>query len=222
VIEKTLRKSLWLVVALTVLCSAVWPKVPARELQPVTVSVHNDAGIPFGILLHIESEASRVFRHSGIELRWLNCPLPPTVPQNAAECATADFPRHLQLRIVKRSLNLNEFTMGISYFSDDGTGCYADLFYERAKLIYESSHVSVATILGHAAAHELGHLLLGTGSHAPTGIMCAHWQPAELASASKGALFFSTAESLEMRDKLAARRTHAKDASHIATARLGD
>jgi len=94
--------------------------------------------------------------------------------------------------------------MGIAYLSADGTGCYADLFYDRASLVHEISHISMATILGHGIAHELGHLLLGTNSHAPAGIMRARWQPADLASASQGHLLFSTLESQEMRNKLSA------------------
>ena len=202
--QKTLRKSLWLGVALTLLCPTVWSKVPVIQEPPVTVSVHNDAGIPLAVLLQAESEASRLFRQSGLELRWLNCSPPQLFKQNPSECATADFPRHLQLRIARHSLNLNEFAMGISYVSADGTGCYADLFYDRASLVHEISHISMATILGHGIAHELGHLLLGTNSHAPAGIMRARWQPADLASASQGHLLFSTLESQEMRNKLSA------------------
>ena len=204
--QKTLRKSLWSLAVLTVLCSSAWPKVPAMKELYVTVSVHNDAGVPPAVLLQAESEATRIFRQSGLELRWLNCSLPQAVPENPIECATADFPRHLQLRIARRSLNLNEFAMGVSYLSADGTGCYANLFYDRARLIHESnpSQVSAATILGHGIAHELGHLLLGTNSHSPVGIMRARWQPADLASASKGSLLFSILESQEMRSKLSA------------------
>jgi hypothetical protein len=125
---------------------------------------------------------------------------------------TADFPRHLQLRIASHALDLNQFTMGISYLSADGTGCYADLFYHHAQLIHESSHVSVATILGHGLAHEIGHLLLGNNSHAPAGIMRARWQPADLTSASQGRLLFSPLESQQMRNKLLAWHTRAQDA----------
>jgi hypothetical protein len=201
-IQKTMRTSLWLVFVLALPNSIIWSKVPDGAESQVTISVHNDARIPFAILLQAESEASRIFRQSGLEVRWLNCSLLSPVPENPVECATVDFPRHLQLRIAKHSLNLNEFTMGISYLSADGTGCYADLFYQRAGQIHETSHVNVATILGHAVAHEIGHLLLGTNSHAPTGLMRARWQPSDLASASKGTLLFSPLEAQEMRNKL--------------------
>ena len=224
--HKTLRKSLWLEIALTtpltLLSPAVWSKVPAANSAPVTVSIHNDAGISSGILLEAETEASRVFRHAGLEIRWLNCPLPAAGPVDPAQCEAADFPLHLQLRIAKHSLNLNEFTMGVSYLSAGGIGCYADLFYDRAQHLHEISGASLASILGHAIAHELGHLLLGTNSHSPAGIMRARWQPTDLASASKGALLFSTLESRAMKNKLDTWQTQASDTSHLATARPGD
>jgi hypothetical protein len=222
VLHKTLRKSFWLVLALILLWSSAWSRVAAANSWPVTVSIHNDAAIPSGVLLQAEAEASRVFQHAGLEIRWLNCPLPAAGPVDPAQCEAADFPLHLQLRIAKHSLNLNEFTMGVSYLSADGTGCYADLFYNRAERLHEISRVSLATILGHAIAHELGHLLLGTNSHSLVGIMRARWQPTDLASASKGALLFSTIESRAMKNKLQTWQTQAKDTPHLAAARLGD
>ena len=219
--HKTLRKSFWLVLALVLLWSSAWSRLAANS-SPVTVSIHNDAGIPSRILLQAETEASRVFQHASLEIRWLNCPLPAAGPVDPAQCEAADFPLHLQLRIAKHSLNLNEFTMGVSYLSADGTGCYADLFYDRAERLHEISGVSRASILGHAIAHELGHLLLGTNSHSPAGIMRARWQPTDLASASKGALLFSTVESQAMKNKLDSRHTQARDTSNLAAARLDD
>ena len=219
--EKMLRRSFWLVVALTLFSCRVSSRVPAGEELQVTISVHNDAGILPGILLSAESEASRVFRQSGIEVHWLNCPLPPEGPEAPSQCEVADFPAHLQLRIAKRSRNLNGLTLGISYLSADGSGCYADLFYRRVEEMHESSHVSLASILGHGVAHEIGHLLLGTNSHAETGIMRARWQRWELASVSKGTLFFSSTQSQEMRNKLATCRTRGRNNPQIAAARLG-
>ena len=220
--HKTLRKSFWLVPALVLLWSTAWSTIAAANRSPVTVSIHNDAGIPSGIVLEAEAEASRIFRHAGLEIRWLNCPLPAAGPVDPAQCAVADFPLHLQLRIAKRSLNLNEFTMGVSYLSADGIGCYADLFYDRAEHLHEVNGVGLASILGHAIAHELGHLLLGNNSHSPAGIMRARWQPADLASAGKGALLFSTIESRAMKNRLDTWHTQASDSSHLAPARPGD
>ncbi|MGB2900609.1 MAG: hypothetical protein WBB89_15190 [Candidatus Acidiferrum sp.] len=221
-IDKTPRKWLSLVFALALPSSAAWSKEIAVAEMLVTISVHNDAGISAGTLRGAEMEASRVFRQSGIEAKWLNCPLPADGPEDPAQCRMADFPEHLQLRIARRSRNLSEITFGISYLSADGSGCYANLFYERIEEMQERSRVNLASLLGDVAAHEIGHLLLGTNSHAANGIMRARWESEELGSISMGTLFFSDVESRQMRSKLATWQAKRKDDSRVASARLGD
>lgn len=221
-VDKTLGKWLWLVVVLVLASPAAASKeIAAAEMQ-VTISVHNDAGISAGTLRGAEMEASRVFRQSGIEAKWLNCPLPADGPEDPAQCRTAEFPAYLQLRIARRSRNLSEITFGISYLSADGSGCYANLFYERIEEMHERSRVNLGSLLGDVAAHEIGHLLLGTSSHAANGIMRARWESEELGSVGTGMLFFSEAESRQMRSKLATWRTKRKDDFRVAVARLGD
>src|SRR6267142_710198 len=222
VMYKTLRKWLSLVFALALPSSAAWSTQTAVSEMRVTISVHNDAGISAGTLRGAEVEASRVFRQSGIEAKWLYCPLPADGPKDPAQCRTAEFPAHLQLRIARRSLNLGKITLGISYLSADGSGCCADLFYQRVEEMHERSRVNLASLLGDVAAHEIGHLLLGTNSHAASGIMRARWQSEELGSVGMGTLFFSDAESRQMRSKLATWQAKRKDDSRAASARLGD
>jgi len=222
VIDKTPGKWLWLVVVLVLASPAAWSKEIAVTEMQVTISVHNDAGISASTLRGAEMEASRVFRQSGIEVKWLNCPLPADGPEDPAECRTAEFPAYLQLRIARRSRNLSDITFGISYLSADGSGCYANLFYEQIEEMHKRSRVNLGSFLGDVAAHEIGHLLLGTNSHAANGIMRARWESEELASISAGTLFFSEAESRQMRSKLATWQTKRKDDSRVAVARLGD
>jgi hypothetical protein len=180
--------------------SGVCSKPIPQEDMRVTVSVYDDAEVGASILGKAEEEASRVFRQSGIEVKWLNCPLAQKGPPES--CAEAVFPTHLQVRIARRPVSVTASTVGISFLSADGRGCYADLFYERVEELRENTSVNLASILGLVAAHEIGHLLLGTNSHAPNGIMRAHWSGAELASVSKGRLLFSGRESQQMRARL--------------------
>jgi len=222
VIDKTLRKWLSLVFALALPSSAAWSKEIALAEMRMTISVHNDAGISADTLRGAEMEASRVFRQSGIEAKWLNCPLPADGTEDPAQCRTAEFPARLQLRIARRSRNLSEITSGISYLSADGSGCYANLFYQRVEEMHERNRVNLASLLGDVATHEIGHLLLGANSHAASGIMRARWESEELGSISKGTLFFSDAESRQMRSKLATWQAKRKDDSRVASARLGD
>jgi hypothetical protein len=115
--------------------------------------------------------------------------------------------------------------MGVSFQAEDGSGCYADVFYEPMQQLRQSDGTDIATLLGHVAAHEIGHLLLGTNSHSAAGIMHAHWAAEELASVKMG-LVFSEQEALRMKARLATwlqastgRRLPAAEAS---PARTGD
>jgi len=63
---------------------------------------------------------------------------------------------------------------------------------------------SLASLLGCVAAHEIGHLLLGSNSHAPLGIMRAHWQAKEIQQMSMGLLVFSPRQAAQMRAGLEA------------------
>jgi hypothetical protein len=216
-IRKTLRMWVWLGTLLVLPGSGVCSKTIPQEGMRVTISVYNDAEVAASILGQAEEEASRVFRQSGIEVKWLNCPLAPKGPES---CTEAVFPTHLQVRIARRPVGVTASTMGISFLSADGRGCYADLFYERVEELHESTRVNLARMLGLVAAHEIGHLLLGTNSHAPNGIMRAHWSEEELASVSRGRLFFSGRESQRMREKLSAGLFH-KEAA-LTEARTGD
>ena len=56
------------------------------------------------------------------------------------------------------------------------------------------------SILGHAITHELGHLLLGVGSHSAAGVMHGPWH-------RKGQCFFTRWEGDRIRREVSARKT---------------
>jgi hypothetical protein len=52
-------------------------------------------------------------------------------------------------------------------------------------------------VLGHVIAHEIGHVLIGTVEHSPSGVMRAHWSKADVAAMQGRLLPFSRTD-LEM------------------------
>lgn len=184
----------------------LWSKPRARgealESARVTISAYNEAEVPLDVLVRAENEASRVFRQAGIDVNWLNCRIPAVSEEASQACREAMFPEHLHLRIVRKSLGLKGETMGISFQSDDGNGCYADVFYEPMEQLHRSDGTNIASLLGLVAAHEIGHLLLGKTSHSATGIMRAHWTAEELANAKVGGLVFLEKESRRMKARV--------------------
>jgi len=57
-------------------------------------------------------------------------------------------------------------------------------------------------ILGHVIAHEIGHILLGPGSHSETGIMSFPWGRKQLVDASRGLLLFTPEQARNILSKL--------------------
>jgi hypothetical protein len=173
------------------------------ENARMTVSVYNEAGVPVDVLRRGEQEASRIFYRAGIAVHWLNCNLPAPAEEISRTCREVVFPEHLHLRIVPKSIGLKAEAMGISFQADDGSGCYADLFYEPMEELQTSDGADLASLLGHVAAHEIGHLLLGTNSHAAAGIMQAHWTSQELTDgAAVNRMVFLKEESQRMKQRL--------------------
>lgn len=209
---KTFGNVLRFVLILTFLPPAaaiLWSKAPGSSGQDlngtarVTISVYNDAEVPADMLGQAEQQAEQIFRRAGIEVTWLNCRVPGVSEEASRTCREAVFPEHLHLRIVTQSLGLKGDALGIAFQAEDGVGCYADLFYEPMRQLHRSDGTDIASLLGHVAAHEIGHLLLGANSHSAAGIMHAHWTADELASARVGGLVFLEEESLRMKARLA-------------------
>jgi hypothetical protein len=62
----------------------------------------------------------------------------------------------------------------------------------------------VATLLGYAMAHEMGHLLMPYPSHAATGIMHTDWDGADFVQMSGGTLGFTSGQASAIRAKASA------------------
>jgi hypothetical protein len=54
----------------------------------------------------------------------------------------------------------------------------------------QNVNTAADVILGHAMAHEIAHVLLGSSEHARSGLMEARWTPASWHLASAGLLAF--------------------------------
>lgn len=206
-ITRRLKRWLWLWLSAILTapdCSLAGTAGATERLAqpPLVVAVYNDAGAPSSTVAGAEVIASRIFRQAGLEVQWVNCGLPNASEAESNLCSLAVYPTHLRMHILRSPGTLTKSSMGVSYLSIDGTGCYSDVFLSPVLALSEDHQHDVREVLGHVMAHEIGHLLLGTNSHSPTGIMRAHWQPPELVQAGHGMLLFTHAQSQIMKQKL--------------------
>jgi len=199
---KTFWLTLWLALAIAPSNADGRAKTAKGGDLALKVSMFNDAQISDGKVAAAESVAARLFAHAGIRIDWLNCGHATETGEERASCSKAAFPEHFVVRLRQRSLNLNESTLGLSFLGDDGIGCHADVFYAGVEPIQQEAGLSAEAILGLVIAHELGHLLLGTNSHAVRGIMRANWKRQDLSLARKGMLGFTENQAQRMRVRL--------------------
>jgi hypothetical protein len=174
-----------------------------RPTRPqVTINVYNDARVSEQVLAQAEQETTRIFRQAGIDSVWVECQSLKPDLDRTAECEAPAGPTHLALRIVPWSSKLRESVFGTAFLSAEGQGTYSDVFYDAVERLHKDWHANLSRVLGHVMAHEIGHLLLGTNAHSPTGIMRLRWQGQELHSISMGTLLFTSEQAGTMQAKL--------------------
>ena len=151
-------------------------------------------------------EAKTILRHAGFAPEWVTCPadVPPpqrcTVPLHGAELA-------VRFATAPPQANpLQWLSLGYSLV-DPGTqsGALATVYLDRVKWLATASTAEVATLLGRAIAHELGHLLLGTPQHGRFGVMRAVWSSQMVRNSRPSEWRFSAREARQMRAAVSAR-----------------
>lgn len=169
----------------------------------LTVRIYNFAQVPGATLSAATEKATAVYRRAGIEIGWVNCPLDPEILANHAGCS-ASGTHMLTLKVLPESMSKvyydSRHSLGFALLSERGRPTSdAFVFFDRVRKQAEASDCFLPTVLGYAMAHELGHLLLGKGSHSSTGIMKATWKARELKKAETGELKFSARQAKKIR-----------------------
>ena len=166
----------------------------------IAVRVLNYARVSRPTMVSAEAQAAKVLRKAGIETVWLGCPFETPQTDVPLRCQQAVGPAEIVLRILPRFKSskglLPDDTLGFSSVPEaGGHGIYASVFFDQAEQFAEGGVASISVILGHAAAHEIGHLLLRSSQHSTVGIMRARWNQEDLRSASRGNLLFTGQQS---------------------------
>jgi hypothetical protein len=144
----------------------------------VTLHVTNYAAISPKELAAAEAYATAIYRAAGIQTVWTDTSWAP---------GETGLP-HLRVVILSREMTakkVKEDRLGASVMGaatdngTDGSGRVAYIFADRIARMALQYVAKFERGLGHVMAHEVGHLLLGTHSHTPTGLMTADWHPLE-------------------------------------------
>ena len=130
--------------------------------------------------------AASIASEAGLDIHWTDC----TRTTQVGACTELRGPDDLIVRIVPVAVSgspglqiraQSRAPLGFSVVDPVvGAGAIAMVFLDRVLPLARRTGVDPGRLLGRAIAHEIGHLLLRTTKHSPTGIMREIWTDTEL------------------------------------------
>lgn len=145
----------------------------------LVIRTYNVFGVPSRDLEAAKWTTANILRPARIDVIWVDCPRAAEAPP-AAACREVHMTGELLVRILaaphQRRERADRKTLGYAYVdaAEEG-GALATIYADRIAVMASKSGIDTATLLGRAMAHEIGHLLLGTATHPPAGLMRAEW-----------------------------------------------
>lgn len=159
--------------------------VGAESPVTLTVRLYNTSGIPAPELVAARRAAESILRDIGLDVAFRHCGRPVSPEDPIDPCDDSLKPSEVVVRAIDApafSTTLHPDAYGLAYVvPETNRGWLATVFSDRIDRAAARAGVEPGTLLGRVVAHEVGHLLLGSGYHAEAGVMRADWPDALLA-----------------------------------------
>jgi hypothetical protein len=181
----------------------------------IRVNVRNYAKLDRKTLVRAGEVARDILRNAGVEATFV-----PLDPEEAFQEGATQGSLNLSIKVLSREmtekLHLPTTLMGLAPGEDrDRTEAFV-FAHRAADLARKQADPGLAEILGHAMAHEIGHLF--NLCHGPQGIMHGDWDKRDLNNMAMGRLNFSSQQAAQIRAELS-RRTHQSPTVEMASLR---
>ena len=179
-------------------------ELDAAPNPAVAIRTYNYAMVSSEQLALARLETENIFMNAGISVEWIECRVPGR--HDGAACTEPLLAgRDLMLRLVDRTPVHAEriVALGESMLDREHRGgvlITIDMFPVRS--VAGRASTPVPTLLGRAIAHEIGHMLLGSGQHSALGLMRGLWSHDELRGLKPAHWGFSAREAARMRRTL--------------------
>jgi len=165
---------------------------------PLVVRVYDGAGVPSATLERAHTAVNETLNSVGIRTIWRQC--------RGDLCADPPGRDEVIVRISKTGEQGSRDRLGSSMVDvERQAGTLATVYLDRVAWLASEARIDSGRLLGRAIAHEIGHLLLGTASHACEGLMRARWLTTELQRDWPPDWMLSALEGERMRSRLFAR-----------------
>jgi hypothetical protein len=168
-------------------------RVPGPEAQ---ILVYDSAHVPTATLERGGREMVRIFHAAGVGAVWINCSAHLAADKDA--CRMSSDRKQFVVHIIPKGTTSKDSVFGEAFIGEDGTGKYADIFFDRILAMHTQCGIETSQLLGAVAAHELGHLLLGVHAHSWMGLMAPVWQKESLQHVNMGDLLFTREQAVRL------------------------
>jgi hypothetical protein len=181
----------------------------------LTLMVYNYGTLSSHQIKEIGARVAFIFDNAGISVKWLDCRPAAEGRQPPAACRQPVGPFNLAIRLFDQAAMSKTGSLVTPLAHSFGTvtgGSYASVFCATVRQFARGDRSVEITLLGHAIAHEIGHLLLGCEAHSNAGIMKAQWNQGELLQIAESqlGLLFSKAQATRLRWSLLSRQDEAE------------
>ncbi len=181
--------------------------VAAAEPQqpyPVIVRVYDVAGLDAATTRTALTTSESALRSASVAVRWEEC----AVGSLTVRC-DAPLAGEYVVRIVRTADASGRGPHALGDALVDiatGSAVFATIYFQRVQRLSQSAGADEGELLGHAIAHELGHLLLASHAHSGQGLMRPVWRERELRRRSAGDWQFSAQDAATIRARIEAAR----------------
>ena len=168
----------------------------------IFIRSYNNFGVPEPDLAVVREHAQAILQKAGVNIVWTDCWVGDRGEAiNTVERCQEPVGGDIVLRLQKtKETDRSRFvSMGFSLVGTPGTAPFlATVYVDRAESVARGAGIDPRRVLGLAIAHEIGHVLLNSSSHASSGLMRADWSRAELRRKDPGAWRFLDSEAAQV------------------------
>ena len=168
----------------------------------IFIRSYNNFGVPAADLAAARQDAQAVLQEAGVNIVWADCWVgdrqPAPAPARCQEPVDGDIV--LRLQKTNRADRSKFVSMGFSLVGTAGAAPFlATVYVDRVESVARGAGIGARRVLGLAIAHEIGHVLLNSNTHAPNGLMRADWSRNELRRKDAAAWHFLDIEVAQVR-----------------------
>jgi hypothetical protein len=176
------------------------------QAAALQVQVYDYTGLNPSALYGFIDSTQAILTGAGISVEVDACPRGVSTP---CESLRGSF-RQVVIRVVAGAPRNNQEArwqhLGQSIAAHDG-GTYASVFLNLAEEEAAETNLPRILVLSYAAAHEVGHLLLGDEAHTPQGLMKADWETDDFRAMAQNRFRFSPEQARELKRRYGAGRS---------------